>query len=332
MVFKIFLVSLTLLLSYCASGPSKEEISSVQNQVSSTGADGQLIQNYRVILLPAIKVDAKLKKRTLDESPDARQFQAELRSALIQSKKALVVDRDITEKALEEIQFSMTGLVDRSTAPKLGKISGGQKFIELLTSATNVTLSYSDIETNRVEYSQTVKNSAYYEMVNNFIKFLDHNILLNNLSKLKSNSSSISVKLSPSKSKYKNNDPISFTAKVSEDAFLYLILIQNDGEIFSLYPNENQTNNLVKAGDTIVIPDKNSGVVFAAGEPFGTDRVKAIASKTKLNLFHTSKIAGSPFGQVEEKGERFTRGIKQVVTGLSASEWNSTEVEIATEP
>ena len=251
---------------------------------------------------------------------------------MIQSKKALVVDREVTEKALAEIQFSMTGLVDRSTAPKLGKISGGQKFIELLTSSTNVTLCYTDIETNRVEYSQTVKNSSFYEMVNDFIKFLDHNILLNNLSKLKSNSSSISVKISPSKPKYKNNEPISFTAKVSEDSYLYLLLIQNDGEIFSLYPNENQTNNFVKAGETIIIPDKNSGVVFAAGEPFGTDRIKAIASKTKLNLFHTSKIAGSPFSQVEEKGDRFTRGIKQVVTGLPASDWNSAEVEITTEP
>ena len=50
---KIFYLPVILLIfSYCASGPSKEKISSVQNQVSTSSSDGQLIQSYRVILLP----------------------------------------------------------------------------------------------------------------------------------------------------------------------------------------------------------------------------------------------------------------------------------------
>ncbi len=73
-------------------------------------------------------------------------------------------------------------------------------------------------------------------------------------------------------------------------------------------------------------------MVFAASEPFGTDRVKVIAYLKPLNLFHVSKISGSPFGKVEEKGEILSRGIKQVIMGLPASHWNSDEVEIITEP
>lgn len=125
----------------------------------------------------------------------------------------------------------MSGLVDRSSAPRLGKMTDDQKFVEIITGGMKVTLSLTNIETNKLEYSQTVKNTSFNELINDFINYLDHAIFLNNLSMLKSNSSEIMVKVIPSRSIYKNNDPISFKVSVSEEVYVYLLLIQINGEI-----------------------------------------------------------------------------------------------------
>ena len=78
----------------------------------------------------------------------------------------------------------------------------------------------------------------------------------------------------------------------------------------------------------ILIPDKNSGFTFAAGEPFGVDVVKAIVSKDELKLFKTKKIEGAPFSQSEVSGEDALRGIKKITTGTNPKNWNSSEISV----
>ncbi len=155
-------------------------------------------------------------------------------------------------------------------------------------------------------------------------------MLLRNLSQIKNGASEIQISLKSSKKKYKKNEPIALEVEVSEKAYIYLILVQNDGEIVLLFPNEDSPDNLVSANTPIAIPEKNSGYVFSAGEPFGMDVLKVIASKRKIDLFTTEKIPGTPFSQIKESGEMVTKGIRRISTEMKPSDWNSAEIEVLT--
>ncbi len=323
---KVTILSITIFLFSCSSGDIKEG----NKQDLAVSGDADFIQNFRVMILPPTKSPGKGKKGIVISEPKYDGFVAELTSALVNSGKAVVVDREKTAAALNEISFGKTGLVDSSTALNLGKITGAQKFVSPGVSGNVFTLSMTDIETTKVEYSKSVSLDQYSSLLSDFPKFLDHKLLLTNMSKLKSKDSSLKVSLKSSKKKYLKNEPISFEVSVSDDAYLYLILIQNDGEIFTIFPNDDQPDNFLKSGKAVTIPNSKSGFVFTAGEPFGTDVIKAIASKEKMNLFQPKKVEGTPFGQVTGSKDTVTRGIKRVTTGLKSSDWNSSEISIET--
>ncbi|PJZ44237.1 DUF4384 domain-containing protein [Leptospira brenneri] len=314
--------------SYCALQDRNE----TTGQEYSVSGDSNFIQSFRVMILPPTKPERRGKNGILTAESRYDGFVAELKSALISSGKVTVIDREKTDRALEEIAFAKTGLVDSSTAPKIGRITGAEKMVSPIFHNQIFSISLTDIETTKVEFSKSIPLDQYKFLIQDFTKFLEHKLLLTNMSKLSNPNPVIRASLKSSKKSYKNNDPIHFEISVSEDTFVYLLLIQNDGEIFTLFPNEDQPNNYLKGGESIVIPNLKAGFVLTAGEPFGVDVVKLIASKEKMNLFLAKRVEGSPFGQITESGDRITRGIKKFTTGVKTSDWSSAEISIETGP
>ncbi|TGL88352.1 DUF4384 domain-containing protein [Leptospira congkakensis] len=316
-----------LLVDFCVS----RNVPDTSKQNYSVSNDGEFVQTFRLMILPPTKSEGRGKNGILTSLPKYEGLVAELRSALINSGKATVVDREKTEQALDEIAFGKSGLVDRTTAPKIGRITGAEKMASPIFYNKDFSLSLTDIETTKVEYSKSVPVENYQALIQDFIKFLEHKILLVNISKIMNPNPSFKASIKSSKKIYKNSEPIHFEISVSETAYVYLLLIQNDGEIFTLFPNEEQTENLIESDMPLTIPNANANFVFTAGEPFGRDVIKLIASKEKMQLFQSRRIAGSPFGQITETPEKIARGIKKFTIDLKSSAWTSTEIAIETQ-
>jgi hypothetical protein len=261
---------------------------------------------------------------------ESESLRTELISALVNSKKADVIDRQKTEAALAEIVLGESGAVDPSTAPRLGRLTGAQKMVSLVTGGGKISVTLTDIETGKTEFSYTVSRHSFPVLRDELIGHLEYRIVLTNMAALKSRASDLVVKIVPSKRVYRKNDPVSFEITLSEDAYLYILILQNDGEIFLLYPNEYDVEKMVPGGKPVTIPGKESRSFFAAGEPYGTDVIKAIASRTRLQLFPLRRVEGTPFSAPVESPEVVTRGIQRITTGLKPSDWNSAEVSIET--
>ena len=272
-----------------------------------------LKENYRILILPS--KDAK-----------SEVLRDELTSALSASSKIQMIDRDKISATLKEMTLAQQGVLDEASAPKIGKLVSANKFISISTNANKITIKFSDVETAKLEWSRTDKNVN--TLSKELIEFIEHKLFLHNMALMKSPDSDYKVTLKSSKQKYKNNEEIQFTVSMNKDGHLYLLLLQSNGEIITLFPNDDHPNSFVKAKEMILIPDKNSGFTFAAGEPFGVDVVKAIVSKDELKLFKTKKIEGAPFSQSEVSGEDTLRGIKKITTGTNPKNWNSSEISV----
>jgi len=84
---------------------------------------------------------------------------------------------------------------------------------------------------------------------------------------------------------YRDGESVSFIVQSDTDCYLLLLDHQGDGTTVLLFPNRFQPNSFVRRGQSVRIPaeDMHSFSVVV-GEPFGDDRVEAIASTKKSDL------------------------------------------------
>ncbi|TGK22014.1 DUF4384 domain-containing protein [Leptospira fluminis] len=316
---KGFLLACILLFS-CATPSSlitdPSTARPAENYQTDSGAD--LLDKYRVAIL--------------ESSERALPFEEDLKGALLESGKIVVIDRKKTADALNEITLSMQGLATAENAPKIGKLLSAQKLIQIRESGKRWAIELLDVQTSKVDFNRSFSENGSGRVFQELVQFLSQNLLLRNLSGLKSTVSSLKVTLTSSRKTYKNNEPVNFQVRVSEDCYLYLILLQSDGDTILLFPNDSSPSNFAKAGSTIQIPDGKSGYILAAGEPFGRDMIKAIASKKNLDLFSATPVPGTPFGRITNPFDVVARGIKKINTEIREEEWNSAEITIQTDP
>jgi len=85
---------------------------------------------------------------------------------------------------------------------------------------------------------------------------------------------------------FKFGEKIVFNFKADEDCYILLIAVDSQGSVSLIFPNEYFSENLVKGGETVQIPDENMRKKFELefGEPPGEETVKVIATKEKLEL------------------------------------------------
>jgi metacaspase-1 len=81
----------------------------------------------------------------------------------------------------------------------------------------------------------------------------------------------------------KIGDTIAFTAKASQDCYLYLLDVDPIGKVTVLYPNKYARENKLRAGETIRLPAPNLFRLRVSG-PAGSEAVKAIVTTVPINL------------------------------------------------
>ncbi|TGL64178.1 DUF4384 domain-containing protein [Leptospira sarikeiensis] len=254
----------------------------------------------------------------------------DLKELLLRSERINLADRKKTADALNELSLNQTGITDTRNSPKLGKLLSVQKLVYLKRQKEKFSLELMDVESSKSEFIRSFTEKKSEKIYTELLGYLTQNLLLKNLNGLKPKNSDIKISLSSSRPVYFTNDPVQFTIRSSEDCYIHLILLQSDGETILLFPNAFNSNNFLKANTDLIVPDGKSGYILAAGEPYGKDSIKVIASKSQLNLFSTRSYGDSPFGIIERPIESVNRGIKLIQTSLPEGEWNTSELEIQT--
>lgn len=92
----------------------------------------------------------------------------------------------------------------------------------------------------------------------------------------------LSLRTLENKTRYRFGETVSYQVKTDSPGYLYMIVF-SEGDIAScVYPNPNNTNNRLEAGNHTITRDGREG--FYVGEPAGKDVVVALLSATPLNL------------------------------------------------
>ena len=72
---------------------------------------------------------------------------------------------------------------------------------------------------------------------------------------------------------YVAGDSIEFLMNLSQDAYILILYIDAAGNIIQILPNGLVTNNFIKAGLYINIPDQSTPFQFTVSAPFGRETV-----------------------------------------------------------
>lgn len=107
------------------------------------------------------------------------------------------------------------------------------------------------------------------------------------------------VQLSASKTSLKiNHDRLDFKLSSREPGYVYLLMAGSDGKTFDiLFPNKLDTDNKIKAGETLELPRMNWRLL--AGGPEGKNIVLAIVSNTPRDFSTLASQAVGPFSVLD---------------------------------
>jgi hypothetical protein len=97
---------------------------------------------------------------------------------------------------------------------------------------------------------------------------------------------------------YREDDEISVRVATEEDAYVYVWYQQADGQILQIFPNKYQPKNLVPARQTAEIPARDDTYRWHVAAPFGTERIKVLASRTPLKSLSDAAFVRARFNPV----------------------------------
>ncbi|MGH8553802.1 MAG: DUF4384 domain-containing protein, partial [Methylococcales bacterium] len=84
------------------------------------------------------------------------------------------------------------------------------------------------------------------------------------------------------KSEFRIGETLSINFTVSDPMYVRIVLINSDGEVSTVFPNVYQSDNYCKPGRTYTIPPSGADFSLDIGQPIGTDKLRAIASRKPI--------------------------------------------------
>lgn len=128
---------------------------------------------------------------------------------------------------------------------------------------------------------------------------------------------------------YREGDALTVQVSSEEDAYLYVLYQQADGQVFQAFPNKFQPNNLVKARQSVRVPAENDLFRWVVGKPFGKEVIKVLATKEPVDVLSQPELLKGRFNPVSKKD---LKGIEVEIGKDQAIRWAETDVEIHTFP
>jgi len=133
---------------------------------------------------------------------------------------------------------------------------------------------------------------------------------------------------------YTVGDVVKLTVQVNEDAHVAVFNIGPKGRITQLFPNRLQKESLIKAGQEISVPPKDSATVIKVTGDTGAELIKVVASNRPLKI--VSDIAtseGQAFLPIATESGKFSRDLGLATSDPGPAEkWSLVNIAIRTVP
>jgi hypothetical protein len=139
----------------------------------------------------------------------------------------------------------------------------------------------------------------------------------------------IAVRDSREPAQYRRGDKVTVRFQAGHDCYLTLLNIGSSGRLTILFPNALHRDNFITAGRVYEIPGPGDDFDFELQGPPGTEKLKAVATQTRVELLESSfSPDGSLFRSVPAaEGARDLAMIQRSVTRLPPRQWAEAECE-----
>ncbi len=231
-----------------------------------------------------------------------------------------VVDRKNFAQIAKEWELQLSGVVDESSAKKVGNLLG----LDMLITGTlseagkdiEVKAKILDTESGRILSGAEAKikrDEDVSKMFAALVKPEDSSIF-----KQKDEAGAeekIKIDLWADQKSYRIGENLTINFKADRDCYVTLVDVGTSGNVHILFPNRFSLGNKVKANETYSIPGKGDGYKIAVEGPPGTEIVRAIATLKPIG-FIDADFSGtrSVFKSVEKNIPSFTRDLSIVAS------------------
>jgi len=153
---------------------------------------------------------------------------------------------------------------------------------------------------------------------------------------LENRRSDIRLSLSPGKRNYRLNDNLTIRLEADRDCYITLFNWEADGTFKQLFPNKYDTDNFVRAGDTLDFPTLSSNFDIRLSGPEGIERLKLVAVRSKAasdrinnvlssdgGVFGAAKVGEGDVKPMADVVERVNKEdtIAQILRNLDERDW-----------
>jgi hypothetical protein len=142
------------------------------------------------------------------------------------------------------------------------------------------------------------------ELVKQMTPYLEYTYLLKKLAQINNPDPAFKVQVwmkDKDRRDFKVGEKAQFFVSSDKDCYLIILNLDSQGGMRVLFPNQYFTNNFIKAGRIIKIPDEKMGQKFELefGEPVGEEVVKVIATQKPLKLEDVGLAKPAALGKVK---------------------------------
>jgi len=137
-----------------------------------------------------------------------------------------------------------------------------------------------------------------------------------NAGTVKPGSLSVMTLLDRADATYAVGEAVRLAIKTNEDAYVTVLNIGASGKVTQLFPNAAQTDNKVKAGETVEIPSSASGAQIRVAGPVGGELIKVIATSKPMTVIADGqwKQGAGLFRSLEGDAGALQRDLEVVAT------------------
>jgi len=225
----------------------------------------------------------------------ANKIEIEL-SKVAPQKDFHVINRQNFYQLAQEWQLNLSGVVDSSTARKVGSLLGIDVLITGNLSeageAMDIAAKGIDTESGKVLWGEGVKVKKDKEQ--------EKILLRKKMETEPVREGEIKVELWSDKPTYKTGETMTLHFKTNIDCYVTLVDVGTSGKVHILYPNRFSGGSKVLADKVYSIPGKHDGYAITVSGPQGIEVVRAIAT---LNPIAMTEIDFSKEGTIFKKVE-----------------------------
>ncbi len=128
---------------------------------------------------------------------------------------------------------------------------------------------------------------------------------------------------------YREREALSIKIACEENAYIYVLYKQADGQVFQVFPNSIQQDNRLLARQALQIPSVRDRFEWVVGPPFGKEVIKVLASKQPIAGLDDPKMRARVFNPVKEQQVKAL--LIEMRDEISAN-WAEDQVELTTYP